>query len=364
VTRIDTYDGTREEALAGDAVVVSLDTEIDVSRGDMLVRRKNRPTVTDRFDAYLCWMHEDALQVGRSYVLLHGAREVSAFVERIEYRVDIDTLHREPASALALNEIGRVELVTARSLCFDSYRVNSATGSFVLVDPATNATVGAGMIRAATAPRDAAPRDAAPRAVASPNVTWQDWNIPREEREQRQGHDAMVVWLTGPSGAGKSTITRVVERALYDEGYRTMLLDGDQLRHGLNNDLGFSPADRAQNVRRAGEAARLFFEAGHVVLCAFVSPYALDRDAVRAMFPAHRCVEVHVTASSASLQSRDPKGLYARDLATGTVGLSGLNSPYEAPVDPALRLDTDQCTADDAVQQVLALIRTRAPLRR
>jgi bifunctional enzyme CysN/CysC len=369
VTRIDTYDGTRDEALAGDAVVVSLDTEIDVSRGDMLVRRKNRPTVTDRFDAYLCWMHDDALQVGRSYVLLHGAREVPAFVERIEYRVDIDTLHREPASALALNEIGRVELVTARSLCFDSYRVNSATGSFVLVDPATNATVGAGMIRAATAPRDATSRDAASRdttsrTVASPNVTWQDWNIPREEREQRQGHDALVVWLTGPSGAGKSTITCAVERALYDEGYRTMLLDGDQLRHGLNNDLGFSPADRAQNVRRAGEAARLFFEAGHVVLCAFVSPYARDRDAVRAMFPAHRFIEVHVTASAESLQSRDPKGLYARDLATGTVGLSGLSSPYEAPVDPALRLDTDQCTADDAVQQVLALIQTRVPLRR
>jgi bifunctional enzyme CysN/CysC len=369
VTRIDTYDGTRDEALAGDAVVVSLDTEIDVSRGDMLVRRKNRPTVTDRFDAYLCWMHDDALQVGRSYVLLHGAREVPAFVERIEYRVDIDTLHRKPASALALNEIGRVELVTARSLCFDSYRVNSATGSFVLVDPATNATVGAGMIRAATAPRDATSRDAASRdttsrTVASPNVTWQDWNIPRAEREQRQGHDALVVWLTGPSGAGKSTITCAVERALYDEGYRTMLLDGDQLRHGLNNDLGFSPADRAQNVRRAGEAARLFFEAGHVVLCAFVSPYARDRDAVRAMFPAHRFIEVHVTASAESLQSRDPKGLYARDLATGTVGLSGLSSPYEAPVDPALRLDTDQCTADDAVQQVLALIQTRVPLRR
>jgi bifunctional enzyme CysN/CysC len=332
------------------------------------VRRKNRPTVTDRVDAYLCWMHDDALQVGRSYVLLHGAREVPAFVERIEYRVDIDTLHREPATALALNEIGRVELVTARSLCFDSYRVNSATGSFVLVDPATNATVGAGMIRAATAPRDAAARDSTARdstaRAASPNVTWQDWNIPRAERERRQGHDAMVVWLTGPSGAGKSTISCAVERALYDAGYRTMLLDGDQLRYGLNSDLGFAPADRAQNVRRAGEVARLFFEAGHVVLCAFVSPYARDRDAVRAMFPVHRCVEVHVTASAASLQSRDPKGLYARDLATGTVGLSGLNSPYEVPVDPALRLDTDQCTSEDAVQQVLALIQTRVPLRR
>jgi bifunctional enzyme CysN/CysC len=353
VQSIGTYDGARDEAMAGDAVVVTLDREIDLARGDMLVRRRNRPVVADRFDAYLCWMHDEPLQPGRSYVLMHTTRELTAFVERIEYRVDVDSMHREPTTQLGLNEIGRVEVVTAKPLCFDSYRVNGATGSFVLIDPATNATVGAGMIRG---PVNGAERAG---ATASPNVTWSDWNIARDEREQRQGHGALVVWLTGLSGAGKSTIAAAVERALFNEGRRTMLLDGDQLRHGLNKHLGFSPADRAENIRRAGEVARLFFEAGHVVLCAFVSPYARDRDAVRVLLPDARFVEVHVAASADTLRQRDPKGLYAREAATGTIGLSGISTPYEAPAAPELLIDTDAMNVDEAVDAVLAMIRRR-----
>lgn len=357
IKSIETYDGARPEAEAGDAVVLTLEEEIDVSRGDMLVRRKNLPTVADRLEAYLCWMNEEPLEVGRPYALLHTTREVQAFVERIEYRVDIDTLSRTDATALGLNEIGRVELVTAKPLCFDGYRVNSATGSFVLVDAATNVTVAAGMIRGAARPSESV------RSSVSPNVAWQPWNIPREERERAQGHPALVVWLTGLSGAGKSTIARGVERALFAEGYRTMLLDGDQLRHGLNGDLGFSPADRAENVRRAGEVARLFFEAGHVVLCSFVSPYQRDRDAVRARFPDQGFVEVFVSAPVSVLQARDTKGLYRKEAAGQVVGLSGVSTPYEPPAAADLSIDTGAMSADDAVAQVLTLVRGRIPRR-
>jgi bifunctional enzyme CysN/CysC len=348
VREIATFDGTRDAALAGDAVVITLDTEIDVSRGDMLVRRKNMPTVADRFDAYLCWMNQDPLEVGRSYVLLHTSREVQAFVERIEYRVDIDTLHRESADALGLNEIGRVQLVTANPLCFDSYRLNGATGSFVVIDPRTNVTVAAGMIRGETRTLETTLP-----SRRSPNVTWDKWNIPRAERERTQGHTAGVFWLTGLSGAGKSTIARAVERQLFSEGFRTMLLDGDQLRHGINGDLGFSPSDRAENVRRAGEVAKLFYESGHVVLCTFVSPFARDRNAVRALFPAGRCAEVYVRASVATLRSRDVKGLYARESS-----LPGLTA-YEPPERAELMIDTDSWSVDAAVAALLALVRDR-----
>jgi bifunctional enzyme CysN/CysC len=335
---------------------VTLETEIDVSRGDMLVRRKNVPTVSDRFDAYVCWMNDAPMEVGKSYALLHTSREVQAFVERVEYKVDIETLHREPASALALNEIGRVQIVTAKSLCFDSYRLNSATGSFVLIDPSNNVTVGAGMIRGETNPLE---QDKQPKT--SPNVTWEDWNIPRAEREQKQAHSALVVWLTGLSGAGKSTIARAVERQLFEEGYRTMLLDGDQLRHGLNGDLGFSPADRAENVRRAGEVAKLFFESGHVVLCTFVSPYERDRATVRAMFPVGRFMEVHVTAPVDVLRARDPKGLYSRTDGPNAVALSGVSAPYESPTKAELVIDTsitDEAAARDSLS---TLIRNSTP---
>ncbi len=252
---------------------------------------------------------------------------------------------------MGLNEIGRVQIVTARPLCFDSYRINSATGSFVLIDPATNVTVGAGMIRGETNPLE---QEARPKA--SLNVTWEGWNIPRAEREQKQGHSAAVVWLTGLSGAGKSTIARAVEQQLFAEGYRTMLLDGDQLRHGLNGDLGFSPSDRAENVRRAGEVARLFYEAGHVVLCTFVSPFARDRDAVRAMFPAGRFIEVHITAPLDVLKARDVKGLYAREAQGHGVGLSGVSTAYEPPSSAELVLDTSKVTRQDAIARVLSMI--------
>jgi bifunctional enzyme CysN/CysC len=345
VRKIVTADGDQQEALVGDAVVVTLDSEIDVSRGDMLVRKKNAPTVADRFDAYVCWMNDTPLQPGRAYTLMHTTREVQAFVERVEYRVDIETMHREAAERLELNEIGRVGIVTARPLCFDSYRLNSATGSFVLIDPATNVTVGAGMIRGETNPleRDPAARDS--------DREWRGWNVPRSEREAAQGHQAAVVWLTGPTGAGKSTIARAVERRLFDQGYRTMLLDDDDLRQGLDGALGFSSGDRRENVRRAGALAKLLFEAGHVVVCALASPRRRDRDAVRALFPDGRFAEIHVTASAEILRQR------AGEPGTEQAGPAG----YEAPTGAQLIVDTGSTREAAAIAVVSAFVGSIAP---
>jgi bifunctional enzyme CysN/CysC len=269
--------------------------------------------------------------------------------------MDIDTLHREPAGLLSLNDIGRVEVTTSAPVFYDPYGLNRATGSFILADPYTNVTVAAGMIRGPVNTADelfGAPEAVEKRAV-SPGAVWEEWNIPLGERESRNGHRAAVVWFTGMSGAGKSTIARELERRLFDAGCQTMLLDGDQLRHGLCGDLGFSPADRAENVRRAGEVARLFYEQGSVVLCTFVSPYQADRDRVRALVPEDRFIEVHVDCSVDELRRRDTKGLYARaESASGGMQLTGVDAPYEPPAAPELRADTERQTLAESVGSI------------
>ena len=339
--------GAVEEATAGQSVVLTMEDEVDISRGDMVVRSKNVPTVSNRFEAYLCWMSEDPMESGRAYQLLHTTNQVQAFVERIEYRVNVDTLHRESASSLKLNEIGRVEIYVSRPIYFDSYRVNTATGSFVLVDPHTNATVAAGMIRGEI---NRLPHDLVRRV--SPDVVWESLNISREEREARSGHRSALVWFTGMSGAGKTTIARAVERILFDRGLRTVLLDGDQVRHGLCGDLGFSPRDRTENIRRVGEVAKLFFEQGTVVLCTFVSPFRADRKAVQQLFPTSQVLEVYVRAPLAILKERDSKGLYSRE-ATGELSLPGSESSYEDPEEPDLDLDTSSIPVEEAVKRVV-----------
>jgi bifunctional enzyme CysN/CysC len=363
VRSVETYDGPRDEAGAGEAVVLTTEDEVDISRGDMLVRRKNVPSVDDRFEAYLCWMSETPMVPGRSYRLLHTTREVHAVVEAIEYRVDVDSLHREQAAELGLNEIGRVEVSTSRPIFFDSYLVNSATGSFVLVDPHTNGTVAAGMIRGAVTRIDPAHpgRSSGASRPVSPDVVWEAWNIDRATREAQTGHRAAVVWFTGMSGAGKSSIAKALEKALFDRGCRTMLLDGDQVRHGLCGDLGFSAADRRENIRRVGEVARLFFEQGSVVLCSFVSPFRADRDGARRLFPDGRFVEVYVHAPLEVLRERDPKGLYARE-ARREVSLSGSEAPYEPPPAPEIEIDTSIMGVERAVEMILEQLEPRLAL--
>ena len=358
IRAIETFDGRRDLADVGESVVLTTTDEIDISRGDMIVRPRNLPSVARRLDAYLCWMDATDLAVGRPYLLAHTTRRVQAVVKGVDYRVNVDTLHRDPAPTLTMNEIGRVEIETADPIFFDSYRLNSATGSFVLIDLQTNATVAAGMIRGETHDVAAAthPTPAAATTVSA-GVVWEGWNIPREAREARQGHHASVLWLTGMSGAGKTTIARIVERRLYEQGCRTMLLDGDNLRHGLCGDLGFSPADRDENIRRAGHVAHLFFEQGAIVLCAFVSPYAAGRANVRVLMPAGRFIEVFVQADVETCRARDPKGLYAKASTGGLDQFTGVSAPYEEPIEPELTIDTRTMTADAAAEMVIDFLR-------
>jgi bifunctional enzyme CysN/CysC len=370
VRSISTPDGISESAAAGDAVVVELADDVDVSRGDMLVRPGNLPEVATELDAIICWMTDHPLVVGRGYVMRHTTREVRAVVDQLRYAVDVDTLHRNPASSLTLNEIARVHLRVAKPLFFDAYTVNRETGGFILIDPETHETVAAGMLRGPA--REAADvleevgleGSGAPTApVVSSDVVWESPAVPREEREERAGHRAAVVWLTGLSGAGKSTIARALERALYDAGVNTALLDGDVLRHGLTRDLGFTPEDRRENIRRAGEAARLFFEHGHVVICAFVSPYAEDRAAARALFPAGRFFEVHVDVDVETARARDPKGLYGRAAAGELASLTGVSAPYETPSDPELALQTASMTVDESVRRIRSVLQEAGIVR-
>jgi bifunctional enzyme CysN/CysC len=346
VKTIETFDGIREAAAAGESVVITTTDEIDISRGDMLVRPRNVPESTRSIDAYLCWMDSAPLDRGKTYLLAHTTRAVQATVDRLEYRVDVDTLHRHPATTLEMNDIGRAQISTSDPVFVDSYLLNSATGSFILIDPQSNMTAAAGLVRGTgTITRQ-----------HSPGAVWQDWNITRGRREAQQAHAAAVVWLTGLSGAGKSTIARAVEERLFAARHHTMLLDGDQLRHGLCSDLGFAPADRAENIRRAGEVARLFFEHGAIVLCAFVSPYRQDRARVRAMIGDQRFYEVFVKASVETCRARDTKGLYARAALGAVQQLTGVSAPYEEPEAPELILDTDLLSLEACVDAVMELL--------
>jgi bifunctional enzyme CysN/CysC len=359
VRSVEAFEGPLPQAVEGDSVVVTLADEVDVSRGDMIVRRNNLPTVGSRLDAMVCWMGEQPLDPSVPYVIQHTTRSSRAFVSRVVYRIDVDTLHREEAAQLGLNDIGRVEVTTSVPLFFDAYQGNRATGSFILVDPYTNVTVAAGMIRGPvqTAEELFPPAPETQAASVSPDVVWEGWNVSREEREARNGHGAGVLWFTGLSGAGKTTIAREVERRLFAQGVQTMLLDGDTLRHGLNGDLGFSPADRAENIRRVGEVARLFFAQGAVVLCTFVSPYREDRDRVRSLIPAERFMEIFVDAPLDELKRRDPKGLYARAERGEVANLTGVSAPYEAPEAPELRVDTAALSVAEAADAVIAALR-------
>ncbi|WP_094545681.1 sulfate adenylyltransferase subunit CysN [Rubricoccus marinus] len=357
VKEITTFQGDLAEARAGEAVVITLEDEIDVSRGDMLVRTGNTPSVGNKIEAMMCWMSEEPLARDRHYILRHTTREVKAFVDDIRYRVDIDTLHRMDSESLALNEIGRVLVSTASPLFYDRYSLNKETGAFVLIDPYSNTTVAAGMIRGegqdADRVAEAAQRLAGMERKKSSNVTWEGLNIPREEREAKQTHKAAALWFTGLSGSGKTTVAREVEKQLFARGIKTMLLDGDQVRHGLCGDLGFSPSDRAENIRRVGEVARLFVESGALTLCTFVSPYRGDRDWVRELMPDGRFLEVFVDVDLETAKARDPKGLYAKVDAGEIKNFTGISAPYEAPENPEMTLNTTDATVEESAAEVI-----------
>lgn len=352
--------GELAEAAAGDSVLLTLEDEIDVSRGDMIVRPGNLPQASSTLQCTLCWMSEEPLDPRTPYILQHTTRQVRAHVDQLTYRIDVDTLHREPARTLELNEIGRVRLVTTQPLFFDSYQINRATGNFILIDPYSNDTVAAGMIRREDLTvANYAERLATASSARSPNVVWERTAISQELREQRHGHRAAVLWFTGLSGSGKSTIARLLERRLWALGCETFYLDGDNVRHGLNRDLGFSAEDRRENIRRVGEVARLAFEHGHLTLCTFISPFRADRRFARSLLPEGRFFEIYVKCDLELAKRRDPKGLYARALAGEIADFTGISSPYEEPEAPELVIESDLISAEDAVEMILAELTAR-----
>ncbi len=363
IKAITTYDGELEEAKAGDSVVLQLEDEIDVSRGDMVVRSNNVPHFSRFFDAYLCWMNAEPMEVGKTYLLMQTTRTVQAVVRKISYQIDVDTMHRAPAKQLGLNEIGRVSVETSLPLYLDTYRRNAATGSFILVDPASNVTLAAGMVRKAVQSElNIEPngfvshtfkfKESENAIQKSPNVKWVATNISRRDRERRNGHKAAVIWLTGISGAGKSTIAQLLESKLWEEGKQTVILDGDQLRHGLTGDLGFSPEDRHENIRRAAHAAKAFMDNGCIVICAFVSPYQCDREMAREIIGPTDYTEVFVYCDPAIAQQRDPKGLYAKAMKGEITGLTGYDAVYEEPLAPDMKVDTGKLDEEETMMLV------------
>ncbi len=359
IKSIVTYDGDLEDAASPQSVVLTLDDEIDISRGDMIVREKNLPTISNKFDANICWMDEKPLSRTGHYLLKHTTKTVKAFVSELTYRINVNTLHRENVETLHLNEIGRVELKTSLPLFFDNYHQNTGTGSFILIDPHTNLTVASGMIRGTR--KDIKEEIKSKHAVAkrSSNVTWEEGTISLVDWEERNGHKASVLWFTGLSGSGKSTVAKKLSRQLYEKECQVMTLDGDNVRHGLCGDLSFSDADRTENIRRVGEAAKLFFQQGNIVICTFISPFAKDREYVRSIIPEGRFIEVHVKCDISVCKRRDPKGLYQKAEDGIIKEFTGVSSPYEEPENAEIVIETDLMSVDESMENIIQILKDR-----
>jgi bifunctional enzyme CysN/CysC len=348
VKEIVTFDGPRMQAAAGDAVTLTLADEIDVSRGDLLVNPQAPAEFADQFAAHLVWMTDQPLVPGRSYWLKIGARTVAASVNALKHRIDVDTGAHIAAKTLAINEIGYCNIAASVPLAFDPYARSRETGGFILIDRLTQETVGAGII------------DFALRRAT--NVHWQDLAIGPRQRTELKGHQAAVLWFTGLSGAGKSTIANRLDQKLWALGCHTMLLDGDNVRHGLNRDLGFTDADRVENIRRVGEVARLMSDAGLIVICAFISPFRADRQMAREIAAPDCFIEVFIDTPIEECIRRDPKGLYAKAQAGEIPNFTGIGSAYEPPENPEIRLTTVDHDADALADRLIAELRRRAIL--
>jgi bifunctional enzyme CysN/CysC len=344
VARIVTFDGDVEQAGRGDAVTVTLDADVDVSRGDMLAAPAGQPDVSDQIAAHLIWMSGDELLPGRPYVLKSGTQTVGAAVTELKHRIDIDTFKPLAAKTLRLNDVGFCNLALSEPIAFDPYERNRTTGSFILIDRFTNATAGAGLIRFGL------------RRAA--NIHWQPLTVNKDARAGLKAQRPCILWFTGLSGAGKSTIANIVERRLLLMGRHTYLLDGDNVRLGLNRDLGFTDADRVENIRRVAEVARLFVDAGVIVLVSFISPFRAERAMARDAVAPGEFFEIHVDVPLEIAEARDPKGLYKKARAGAIAHFTGIDSPYESPEAPDLRLDTTAADADALAERVIDLLRS------
>jgi bifunctional enzyme CysN/CysC len=336
--------GEQAVASAGEAVTICLADEVDVARGDVLAPPSDRPEVADQLAAHLLWMDEEAMLPGRQYLARFCNLWTGASVTAIKHRVDVNTLEQGAAKRLELNEIGFCNLSLSQRVPLDAYGENRATGAFVLVDRFTNRTAGAGMVAFALR-----------RAT---NIHTEEFLVDKAARAALDHQRPLVLWFTGLSGSGKSTIAKLVEQALHREGRHTYSLDGDNLRHGLNRDLGFTDADRVENIRRVGEVAKLFTEAGLIVLCSFISPFRAERQMVREMMARGEFVEVFVDTPIEECMRRDPKGLYAKAVRGAIQNFTGISSPYEPPEQPELHINTTEHTPETAAQHVLNHVRT------
>ena len=326
----------------GQAATLTLDRELDVSRGDVIVSAENPCAVADQFDATMVWMDSAQGLVGRSYWLLLNGNRANGALTEIKHTYNVNNLEHLPAQALNLNDIARVEISLDRSVAFEAYHHNRSLGSFVLVDRYTHATVAAGMINFALRRAD--------------NIHPQHSVVDRQARWRLLGHQGKVVWFTGLSGSGKSTIANVLEQRLHQRGVLTYILDGDNVRQGLNRDLGFTDADRVENIRRTAEVAKLLLDAGAVVITAFISPFRSERDMARQLFEPGEFIEVHLDVPLEVVEQRDPKGLYRKVRSGELPHFTGIDSPYEAPQTPELKLDTDALSVEESVERILALI--------
>jgi bifunctional enzyme CysN/CysC len=339
VARIVTLDGDLEEAVAGQSVTLTLADEIDCSRGDVIAAADSPPEAADQFEAALVWLADEALIPGRGYWLKLATQTVSATVAEPKYEVNVNTMEHLAAKTLGLNAIGVAEVTTDRPIVFEPYERSRTLGGFILIDKLTNATVAAGMIHFSLR--------------RAQNVHWQALEISREDHSQLKNQKPAVLWFTGLSGSGKSTIANLVEKKLHRMNRHTFLLDGDNVRHGLNKDLGFTEADRIENIRRVGEVAKLMADAGLIVITAFISPFRAEREMVRKMLPEGEFVEVHIDTPLSVAEARDVKGLYKKARAGDLKNFTGIDSPYEEPERPEIRIDTTAMTAEQAADLII-----------
>ena len=339
VVRLVTADGDVEHAVAGQSITVTLADEVDVSRGDVIAAGASPPGISDQFEASVVWMHEQEMLPGRSYLLKIGTRTVGASLAQPKYKVDVNTLEHLAARTLALNEIGVCNINLDAPVPFDPYEENRDMGGFILIDRLTNDTVAAGLLHFAL------------RRAA--NLHWQAIEINRAAHASLKGQRPCVIWFTGISGAGKSTIANIVERKLHEQGRHTYLLDGDNVRHGLNKDLGFTDADRVENIRRVAEVVSLMVDAGLIVLVSFISPFRAERQMAREMIRTGEFVEVHVDTAVAVAEARDRKGLYQKARRGELTNFTGIDSPYEVPESPEIHIDTRQHSPEEAADRII-----------
>ncbi len=348
IARIVTMDGDLDEAVSGQSVTLTLTDEVDASRGDVISAGDEPASIADQFETTIVWMHDEPLLPGRPYLLKMGTKTVNATVTTIKHQVNVNTLEESAATQLQLNAIGVCNISTDQPMAFDPYKTNREMGSFILIDRMNNTTVGAGMLNFSLRRAD--------------NIHLQATDVDKKVRGQLKGQKPAVVWFTGLSGAGKSTVANLVEKQLTAKGHHTYLLDGDNVRHGLNRDLGFTDADRVENIRRIGEVAGLMVDSGLIVLTAFISPFRSERALARSLVDDDEFIEVHVDTPLKIAEDRDPKGLYKKARRGELSNFTGIDSPYEPPEKPEIMIDTSTLSAEQAAERVIAELRRRGIL--